>query len=169
MLPTHKPEAKADELAAMMLEWMRRVAKLPGELEAMQMLGMSLPQMMTMHILRAPAGAAGMTVTALADRLGLSASATSTLTQRLVELGLVERTEDADDRRVKRLTLTMNGISTVDRMLAHRLVEMSTSMAPLTTSTRNLLRDAIQAVLRELPDPTSVPTSPDASANKEPS
>lgn len=55
-------------------------------------------------------------VTDLAEELGLSASATSRLVDALVKQGLVGRAEDADDRRVRTLTLTAEGRAFVGRI-----------------------------------------------------
>ncbi len=55
------------------------------------------------------AGMAALTLTALADHLGLTASSTSTLVEGLVEKGLVERRDCPEDRRRLSLQLTDAG------------------------------------------------------------
>ena len=50
---------------------------------------------------------------ALAERLGVSTATTSGLVDRLVEHGVVARTEDPADRRVRRVALTEAGARTV--------------------------------------------------------
>ena len=49
----------------------------------------------------------------LADRLGVSTATTSGLVDRLVERGVVERTDDPDDRRVRRVRLSPAGARVV--------------------------------------------------------
>ena len=49
------------------------------------------------------------TVGELAEGLQMSSSAVSQLTDRLVELGLIKRTHDQDDRRIVRLSNTIKG------------------------------------------------------------
>ncbi len=51
----------------------------------------------------------GLLVGDLAEALGLAQSAASGLAGRLVEAGLVARSDDPDDRRAARLTLTAAG------------------------------------------------------------
>jgi DNA-binding MarR family transcriptional regulator len=55
------------------------------------------------------------------SHLGITTAAASQLVDRLVELGYVDRAEDPDDRRVKRLTLTRRGRAFVDHSLQARL------------------------------------------------
>src|SRR5215510_9126019 len=48
------------------------------------------------------------------DHLGITNAATSQMVQRLVEQGLLERTEDPDDRRVKQVALTARGRALIE-------------------------------------------------------
>src|SRR5512136_999519 len=52
-------------------------------------------------------GSAG--VSEIGERLGVTNAAASQAVDRLVQLGLVERTEDPQDRRAKKLALTPEG------------------------------------------------------------
>ena len=52
-------------------------------------------------------GACG--VSDIADQLGVTSAAASQMIDRLAHLGLVERTEDPNDRRAKQLTVTPKG------------------------------------------------------------
>lgn len=51
-------------------------------------------------------------VTDLGEELGISSAAASQLLDRMVQQGSVERTEDPQDRRSKRLVLTNEGLKT---------------------------------------------------------
>jgi DNA-binding MarR family transcriptional regulator len=66
----------------------------------------NLPQMATLYLLDAGATP---TVGELADQLGRSMSVTSRLVDHMVKRGWVNRDEDPDDRRVKRLGITDAG------------------------------------------------------------
>ncbi|WP_124079272.1 MarR family winged helix-turn-helix transcriptional regulator [Pigmentiphaga humi] len=55
---------------------------------------------------------------AIADALGIEPSSVVRVIDRVVELGLVERREDATDRRAKSLHLTAAGRECVDRIEA---------------------------------------------------
>ncbi len=48
-------------------------------------------------------------VSEIGGQMGVTNAAASQAVDRLVHLGLIERTEDPDDRRAKRLTLTQAG------------------------------------------------------------
>lgn len=62
-----------------------------------------------------------MRVSALAEELGLSASAASRLIEGLVQRGLLARAEDPADRRAKMLTLSADGRRFVEQTSAERL------------------------------------------------
>lgn len=48
-------------------------------------------------------------VSGIGEEMGVSNAAASQAVERLVQMGLIERSEDPDDRRHKRLTLTPKG------------------------------------------------------------
>lgn len=67
--------------------------------------GLSMSQLgALMHILRGTSG-----VCDIGDDLGISSAAASQMLERLVQQGLVSRTEDPRDRRVKQIVLTDKG------------------------------------------------------------
>ena len=65
---------------------------------------MSVPQVRALYALRDP-----LSMRELAERLFLDPSNLTALVDRLEELGLVERTADTEDRRIKRLVITERG------------------------------------------------------------
>lgn len=72
-------------------------------------------------------------ISTVSDYLGITNAATSQMVQRLVEQGLLERTEDPHDRRVKQLALTTAGQSLVDQGIEARrrwLEELTTALTP---------------------------------------
>jgi DNA-binding MarR family transcriptional regulator len=66
----------------------------------------NLPQMVTLYLLDAGTTP---TVGELADQLGRSMSVTSRLVDQIVQRGWVDRAEDLNDRRAKRLGITTAG------------------------------------------------------------
>jgi DNA-binding MarR family transcriptional regulator len=68
--------------------------------------GLSMSQLSTLMRLYHHGGCV---VSDIADSLDVSNAAASQMVERLVNLGLIERTEDPEDRRVKQITLTMKG------------------------------------------------------------
>jgi len=57
----------------------------------------------------------------IGDNLGITAAAASQMVDRLVQNGLLQRDEDPDDRRVKRVTLTTKGNALVQEGVEARL------------------------------------------------
>jgi DNA-binding MarR family transcriptional regulator len=67
------------------------------------------------------------------DALGISIAAASQMLERLVQLGLISRTEDPEDRRVKKLVLTEKGQRTMRESIEARqgwLVELVSTLSP---------------------------------------
>jgi DNA-binding MarR family transcriptional regulator len=69
-----------------------------------------------MHVRRAGSCA----VADISDGLGVTSAAVSQMLDRLVDQGLVARTEDPSDRRAKRIELTPSGTDTLDSAMAAR-------------------------------------------------
>jgi DNA-binding MarR family transcriptional regulator len=66
----------------------------------------SLAQVATLYLLD---GEEALSVKSVSERIGRSLSATSRMVEQLVERGLVERREDQQDRRMKRVLITAQG------------------------------------------------------------
>ena len=79
--------------------------------------GVSMSQVGTLLLLHRR-GACG--VSDVGEYLGISAAAASQLLQRLVDDGLIERQEDPDDRRNKRIALTEPGHELVQAVFSAR-------------------------------------------------
>jgi DNA-binding MarR family transcriptional regulator len=54
-------------------------------------------------------------VSEIGDQLGITNAAASQAVDRLVQLGLIKRTEDPDDRRAKKLALTPDGRALIEK------------------------------------------------------
>ena len=69
----------------------------------------------------------------IGDYLGITRAATSQMAQRLVEQGLMVRSEDAADRRVKQLTLTAEGRALIEQGIEARrrwLEDLTRALTP---------------------------------------
>lgn len=82
----------------------------------------------------------------LAARLGGHASNATGIADRLAARGLVERREDAGDRRVKRLNLTPEGTATRNQ-LAACMESARTPLARLSSAQRRQLHDLLLAAI----------------------
>ena len=100
----------------------------------------------------------GLSSRALALRLGIGASAVTPLVDRLVERGLVERHEDAHDRRIARLYPTELGSALVERLLAGRGDVVREALASLSEGELKQVAAALD-VLRVAVERTSPPES----------
>lgn len=107
---------------------------------------LSLTQLKAMHVL---AGAdEELSLNGLAERLGgLSLPTLSRAIDALVQRGYVRRTEDAEDRRVKRLGLTAKGQKTIDRLIEIRARELEAVLETLTDDERDRLAAALEPIL----------------------
>jgi DNA-binding MarR family transcriptional regulator len=90
------------------------------------------------------------TVSALAERLGMSLPSVSQMVDRLHRLGLVSRTEAGDDRRKKHIALTPGGRALIDLLETARAEEFEIGFALLSASVQARLAEALSEALREL-------------------
>jgi DNA-binding MarR family transcriptional regulator len=79
--------------------------------------GLSMPQMSALFHMH-HGNECG--VSNIGEHLGVTNAAASQMVDRLVQSGIVERTEDPEDRRVKQLKLTEKGTSIVQQGIALR-------------------------------------------------
>lgn len=82
-------------------------------------------------------------VTDIAQSLGITNAATSQLLEKLVSQGLINRTEDVHDRRVKQISLTERG----HELLREGIAARSRWMEDLTTTLSRQDQEAIIAAL----------------------
>lgn len=92
-----------------------------------------------------------MSMRELAARLGGHASNATGIADRLAARGLVQRHEDADDRRVKRVALTPEGAATRTQ-LAACMESARTPFARLSAAERRQLRDLLLAAIEPQTD-----------------
>lgn len=106
---------------------------------------LSLSQMRSVFIL----GSHGspMSVNELAGELGLSLAAAGRGIDKLVGLGIVDRREDASDRRIKRISLTGKGQEIVDAQHLVKQDLLRDFISRLPAGIRDNLRSALDAVV----------------------
>ena len=92
-------------------------------------------------------------VSEIGDQLGVSNAAASQAVDRLVQMGLIERTEDPDDRRAKRLALTQKGCELMEKGIEARgkwIEGLTDALTPeqqaLITSALHLLTEAARKI-----------------------
>jgi DNA-binding MarR family transcriptional regulator len=82
-------------------------------------------------------------VSEIGEQLGVTNAAASQAVDRLVGLGLIERTEDPDDRRAKRLTLTQKGRTLIEQGIEARSKWIEGLMDVLTSEQQNMIISAL--------------------------
>jgi DNA-binding MarR family transcriptional regulator len=108
--------------------------------------GLTMPQIIVLYALRRSEAS----ISELALRLRMSLPATSQLVDRLVEAGLVDRTEHARDRRVRRVTIRPGGLRFLERLGEMRLREIEDALRSLGPDSRALLAAALSQTVGEL-------------------
>lgn len=86
------------------------------------------------------------TLNELAAEVGRSVSRTSRIVEQLVGRGLVERSEDPSDRRVRRIALTGEGRDLVLRVQRLRVESLGELVDRLTDAERRQVMDAMETL-----------------------
>jgi DNA-binding MarR family transcriptional regulator len=135
-----------DRLAADLQRFFARCMKgEQGELFALiAELDLTMAQMRGLFVL--DAADHGLALTELAPRMGLSVAAAGRAVDGLVRHGFVSRSEDAIDRRIKRLTLTGDGRAALERINEARLVGLRRFAGTLGDAERDALAAGLAAV-----------------------
>ncbi len=106
-----------------------------GFMSSMKQRGLSTPQI---HVLMHLYHTGESPVSDIGTRMAASIVAASQLVERLVQQGLVERREDPDNRRIRKVRLTSKGL---------RLIRQSLVSNPLLTEVISSLTDEQRAVV----------------------
>jgi len=104
-------------------------------------LDLTITQMKALHVLSGCDRE--VSVKELSDRLALSLPGASRTVDALLRRGWVERREDPDDRRMKRVGITAAGRSIVDRIETARLAGLEQYATSLTPEQRTRLSEAL--------------------------
>jgi DNA-binding MarR family transcriptional regulator len=112
---------------------------------------LSMAQAKALHLI----GHGGpITMSALASRLGVTASTTSGLVDRLVERGLVDRRSDPADRRQVVVDVTADGRRLIDDFRELGSGEFRKILSRLSSDELDVLSRAIQILISHVPTPT---------------
>jgi DNA-binding MarR family transcriptional regulator len=107
--------------------------------------GLSMPQFgILMHLYYST----NCGISHLGEYMDISAPAASQIVDRLVQHGLVERTEDPNDRRAKQLTLTPKGRELIETGIVERTRWVDELAASLSTETYDTVASTL-AMLTE--------------------
>ena len=114
--------------------------------------GITIPQFRALCFVRS---SSGISLSAVADFIGLSLPAMSRLVDGLVEKGLMERRSCQDDRRHVRLSVTESGKTTIDESRALAQQHLSKKLTHLSARERAAIVTAM-STLRDVftPDAT---------------
>jgi DNA-binding MarR family transcriptional regulator len=153
--PTIK-EAKATEggrdlreTAARIGAFLRHVFIFSGgeHLRKMEESGLTLTQVKALLMLAGPEGEEPYAGRDIAERLAVSLASVSRAVDGLVRSRLVSRVEDAEDRRVRRLSITDKGRRLAGEIVAARMADMEALAARMTPAQRRKLNSALEEVL----------------------
>lgn len=116
----------------------------PDLLEAVGTLELSLTQIKLLHHLEP---GSELTLKQGAEAVHVSLPAASRLVDDLVNRGFIERHEDAEDRRMKRIRLTDHGRTVIARLNEARLTGLERFVATLNASERRALTQVLTKLL----------------------
>jgi DNA-binding MarR family transcriptional regulator len=144
---TDAKQVSSKELAAELLElWHHLMRGSSQQLYALiAELDISITHMKTLHALSECARE--ISVKQVSERLNLSLPGASRIVDALLRRGWVERREDPDDRRMKRIGITDAGREIIERIETARLVGLEQYANSLTAEQRSRL----SAALSDLP------------------
>jgi DNA-binding MarR family transcriptional regulator len=103
-------------------------------------LGLSMPQffmLMRVHY-KKQCG-----ISDLSDHMEITAAAASQTVEKLVQSGLLDRTEDPNDRRAKQVTLSPKGREMVEKSIAERFRWVEKLEKSLSVEQRSKVREAL--------------------------
>jgi len=116
--------------------------------------GLSPSQFLVLKVLQ---NAGTVTVSELAQRIGISTAGATGLLDRLVRAGLVERTRDQADRRVVWVHLSPEGENQLAAACRLRRTILAELFAPLSQDEVQQLVRLYEKVFRNAPDPLPEP------------
>lgn len=114
--------------------------------EAMGVLELSMTQIKLLHQLED--ATRELTVKEAAELVALSLPAASRTVDDLVRRGMMQRHEDTEDRRMKRISLTERGRAVIRKLNAARLSGLEQFTKTLTDDERRMLAGALQELLQ---------------------
>jgi DNA-binding MarR family transcriptional regulator len=137
--------SSAEEFSEILHQWVKVFMRRTGQefKHFMNESGLSFSQvnaLMRLHF----AGEAD--ISDIGEQMGVTNAAASQLVERLVRMGLLERTEDHFDRRIKRLTLTPAGHALAEELVETKRKWMEKFTNSLTSQQRETISEALQVM-----------------------
>jgi DNA-binding MarR family transcriptional regulator len=117
-------------------------------LSAIEDSGLTLTQLKALMALQAGQGEP-CPVKRIAEGLGITPPAATRAVDALYDRGLVDRTEDSEDRRVKRIAITAAGRDLVETVISQRLANLEAFAAALSAAQRRKLAAAFEALMAD--------------------
>ena len=146
-------EALVSELLRAQQIWETTVA--PPEIERLLTFPLTIQQLKVLAIL--VTDTRGNTVQGLATTIGVSLATMSGIIDRLANQGMVTRTEDPHDHRVRRIEATPQGRETVQRLFTTTPENACWPLERMALEDLRALSQGIQAMLRVMESPRTLP------------
>lgn len=86
-------------------------------------------------------------VTDLSEHLGVSSAAASQMLERLVDEGMIQRSEDPDDRRMKLISLTEKGSRVIKESVSARLGWLDELTTNFTEEEKKQITSAMELII----------------------
>ena len=137
-------QVDTDSCATAILETVPLVMRtVRAEMRSRRPADLSIPQFRALGFVRRHPGTS---LSDVAEHLGLTLSAVSTLIDHLVTRELIERAVNPDNRRRATLTVTPLGQSTLEAAHAHTHARLVKLLAPLSAEDRALIAQAMRVL-----------------------
>ncbi len=139
---------KPDPLAALLHEWMAAFMRhsMHSMIRYMKTNDLSMSQVGALFQVQRGRS----NVSDLGEGLGITIAAASQMLERLVQLGLVRRSEDPDDRRAKKLVLTDKGCRVIEESIQARQGWVQQLAASLSPAEKELVATSVRIMIDKL-------------------
>jgi len=101
-------------------------------------------------------------VTDLSEHLGVSSAAASQMLERLVDEGWIQRAEDPNDRRMKKITLTEKGCTVLSESIDARMGWIEDLAANFTADEEEHIASAMQLLIDKIRQMETIRESKDS-------
>jgi len=115
-----------------------------------------------MHLIRMIRDRAEITITELAEKLGVSPPSASVMVDRLVERGILLREQSREDRRKVLVRISPEAVRTIERIekaILQSFVDLVEKLGPATARKWCEVLDKVQQALKEDPVPSAPASS----------
>lgn len=146
--PTRQERERIADGVVALMRYLWEFDRGAGYLGAVEESGMTLPQLKALITLAGRAEEP-CPIKDLAESLGLAPPAATRVVDALVDRGLATRTEDPDDRRVRRIATTAAGRKFVEEFAHRRTAGLEALADRLTPGQRRKLVAAFDALLED--------------------